>query len=326
MSLYLELIKKTIDSKPGFRPFDPLYCYYNRLLIPGNLISPNTKISELHCTLYKPFFITAQQREELLDTVCLIQRRYWALSRLARIFKYKYCMVKYPVAISSDLYMTDISPVMKNVVTIQQNGQQYYFTIRDLINIINKNLSNSDSFFPKPLPIKNPYNNIRFTSSQLYNIYFAIRESSYVMPELLQGYFKCGFDIEQFCITYESIMRIISIRSYVYNSHYDVLYPYAIILCYYHNLWIYDNIHDDFPKDVLVKIFRPFIYLYLMGNYGIQDTLVVDDANVKLKSKLRAFSDYNPNFGRIFITHKVVNGKRKKEISFNTKHANFSDL
>jgi len=333
MNTYLTLIEKTINpANTGLpvNPFDPLYCYYNRLTATNALPRIQGKLADLHYTLEKPYFITASQRETLLDSICIIQRRYWALSRFATICRNKLkldsVVGSVPVAISVDLYMNDINPAMKNVVVIRQNDKDYYFTIRDLMNIINKNLMNSDSFFPKPLPIKNPYNNIAFTSTQLYNIYFAIRSSHYVMPELFQGFFLCNFAIKDFCVKYESIMRIMSIRNYVYNSHHNVLYPHVIILCFYHNLELYDNIHDDFPKDVLVKIFRPFIYLYLMVNYGLQNTLVVDDANDHLKTKLQAFFEYNPLFGRVFIKYRRINGRWKPEYTYNEKHMNFADL
>lgn len=329
MNAYLKLIEKTLTKRLPFDPFDPLYCYYNLLKAPNGYTIVR-KFTDLQYTLNKPFFITAAQCEELLNTICIIQRQYWALSRFATICRNKIILKTniglVPVAINVDLYMNDIDPSMKNVIVIRQNAKDYYFTIRDLMNIINKNLANSNSFFPKPLPIKNPYNNMKFTHTQLYNIYFAVRESHYVMPELFQGFFRCNFAIKEFCMRYESNMRTIAIRNYVYNAHYDTLYSHVILLFYHHSLQLYDNIHDDFPKDTLVKIFRPFIYLYLMGNYGIKDTLIVENAIDQLNEKIKAFTDFNPTFGRRFIKCKVIDGKWMKKMTFNDRHLNFDDL
>lgn len=320
MSIYLELVKKSIHTN---NPFDPLYCYYHRILHFQDGVMSYIKYSELHYTLNKPFFINDDQRESLLIAISKIQKTYHALSKFAFICKFK--MAK--IAINTDLYMNQIHPGMKNVLVIFQNHTKYYFTISDLINIVKKSLSHSPFFFPRPHMPKNPYTNVAFSKCQLYNIYFAIKQSTYVMPELLQGFFNVDFYIAQFTVKYESIIRHIAISSFVQNSHFDILHPYVIMMCFQYNLQLYENIHDDFPPKQLVDIFKPFLYPYLTKNYSIADSLIVEYSHKKLKKKLQLFSNFNPNFGRKLAKMKTVNGKRiVSEIGFNAIYKPFHEL
>ena len=54
-----------------------------------------------------------------------------------------------------------------------------------LKKIVQKSLSNSDEMYSDPLPIKNPYNNLPFSKSNLYTLYFFIKKSDYVMPVII---------------------------------------------------------------------------------------------------------------------------------------------
>ena len=332
MSLFIELIEKRvneINEKTGINPFDPLYCYCNHLkyLTVGaktnqikNKIVSATKMLDLYNTLNKKFFMNDKNCEYLLDEICKIQKIYNSFSRLLFIYKFK----KAKVAITTDLYLNELTPEMKNVVVIYQNNTKYYFTVRDLINIVSKKLSNNEYFFPKPLIIKNPYNNIIFSICQLYNIYFAIKESSYMMPELFQGYFKCNFSLRLFCINYETNIRNISIKNYVYNSHFEILYPIIFTMCEHYNKRMYDEIHEDFPKEKLVKIMRPYLYLYFIVNYGLEGTMNIDYSYITLKYKLMLFETYNKNFGRKIVKTKTLkNGKCALEVTFNDDHIHF---
>lgn len=333
MSLFIDLIEKILNEKYRVKKlnvFDPLYCYCNHLkyvssnnpIETRNKMIIRSKMQDLYNTLNKRFFMNDILYDCLLDEICNIQKTYNAFSKLLSIYKFK----KAKTVITVDLYMTEINPQMANVFVVYQNDVKYYFTIRDLINIINKNLSNNDFFFPNPLRIKNPYNNIVFTDCILYNIYFAIKESNYMMPELFQGFFKCNFLLRLFGIMYENNIRNISIRNYTYNSHFDILYPHVITMCEYYNRTLYKNIHDDFPKEKLVKIMRPYLYLFFLVNYGLEFTLNVDYSDHVLKYKLSMFVRYNKAFGRKFIKNKMVFGKKQVEVSFNDNHLNFSEL
>ena len=93
------------------------------------------------------------------------------------------------------------------------------------------------------------------------------------------------------------------------------------------------NVHYNFPKEKLVKIFKPYLLLYFVYSYSLIKIVKVDAAN-NLNKKLKQFSIFNPNFGQ-----KILNLNRtayfdESHISFNienndtflTSHNNNTDI
>ena len=115
------------------------------------------------------FMIKGQRENEILDYFCKIQKIYHALNKFAFIIKYK----KAKIVVNTDMQLNEINETNQNVICLYQEKAKYLFKIFDLLKIINISLSNSYQFFVEPLCIKNPYNNIPFNKSTLYNIYYS---------------------------------------------------------------------------------------------------------------------------------------------------------
>ena len=93
--------------------------------------------------------------------------------KLYSIYKWKKAKV---YNIDSDLHGNPLNND-KYTIRLLENNTIYTFKIHDLLNIIKDNLSNIYIaeyliFFQEPKMIKNPYTNIIFKKSLLYNIYF----------------------------------------------------------------------------------------------------------------------------------------------------------
>jgi hypothetical protein len=86
-------------------------------------------------------------------------------------------------------------------------------------------------------------------------------------------------------------------------------------------------IHEDFPKDMLVNIFRPYLFYYYVINYSIKGTEKIRKYKNQLHIKLRQFYEYNTLFGR-----KICIGSRRKKwrspfkFKFNSEHINFYNI
>ena len=125
---------------------------------------------------------------------CDIQKMYNGFSRLSYLYKYK----KARTIVDYDLCLNTISPEQKNVFVLYQNNNKYFFRIGDLISIIRNAICNTDYFFTTPLICKNPFNNVPFSKSALYNIYFFIRFGSFIMPDFIHNFFLKDFYLLNF--------------------------------------------------------------------------------------------------------------------------------
>jgi hypothetical protein len=269
-------------------------------------------------------FLSQEQRDEILRIFSKCQRIYYAFSRVAYLYKYK----KSKIVIDTDLDMNVLNEKERNVFCLFQSGNKTMFRIYDLIKIINRGLSNSPNFFPNPLAIKNPYNNIDFTHTELYNIYFFMINRGFIISPLFQQYYKANFDEELFTCDSECLIREVSIRNYIYTSHVNTLYPAVKAMFYsYRGIMKHIRIHPAFPKDRLVTIMRPYLELYYLNAYYIQGTMKYSQADRILKEKLRAFTKFNPNFGRKKITiqqNKIIQKVPfVKTVLFDDNHISF---
>jgi len=274
-------------------------------------------------------FISNELKEKILDTFCKTQKIYYALAKFANNYKYK----KYKIVVSNDLTLNPLTRNDSNTFTLLQSKSIYLFSINDLIHIIETAICNAPIFFAEPMIPKNPYNNEPFNTSTLYNIYFALKKNARLMSILFHLFFLVEFDIDTFCDDNEAMLRQIAIKKYVSNSPVSILHKATITMInenFYTKQLI---IHPEFPKDILVNIFRPFLFYYFTIHYDFHnEKKYIYKQNLSLK--LKKFYDYNKLFGRK-ITHVVSYNtkshftspnKYKLTYSFNTKHLSFYNI
>jgi hypothetical protein len=263
-------------------------------------------------------FIKKETKQELEEIFNKSQKTYLSLLKFSNIIKSRYASVK----VKTDLCGAPI----KNKIIINETHSSksvtrqvgiintaYWFSPCDLINIIMNAITYSDYLVHVPLDPRNPYTNINFTKTQLYNIYIKLHlETNYILPTLLTKYFLCEFNLKKFQIENECYIREHIIKSHVTNSSFTLLYDDIMEM-----IEIYFTIDKDFPKAVLVEIMRPYLYLFYITNYHIRGVKKIYNAKQKLKEHLKIFYKFNPQFGRKYI----INSKKKV---FNTKHPIFN--
>ena len=274
-------------------------------------------------------FYTEKQKEDFINIFCKIQKTYFAMARLAYLYKYKNAKI----VVDFDLSLNPIDIHNKNVICLLQEKYKYYFRINDLINIITSALYNTSMFFSEPLISKNPYNNIPFNKSTLYNIYFNIRSKTYIISEIYHKFFLSNFNINKFEEDYEYLIRENAIKKYVKNNEdIDTLYfsVFSMIDMFNDNNFINNSIKisHTFPKKQLVDIMRPYLMLYYLYNYSF--TAKKNCLKNILLKKLDNFFTFNPAFGRKHIKVKYYFSKNNKKIykniySYNDKHINFNE-
>ena len=242
-------------------------------------------------------FNNNKAKKELLDAFSKAQRIYFSLIRFVNIYKMK----KYPKVVTEDLSMTALDVNNKNTFILIQNKSIYLFSLNDLIRIIETAISNSPSFFPDPTYPKNPFNNEELSDATLYNIYFKMKDSGRVVSTIFHLFFLSNFNNELFVINNEAFLREYSIKKYVFTSPALYLHDSIVEMIKTNPYTKKLLIHNDFPKEQLVEIFRPFLYYYCIVNYDIRGIHKISKYRKVLYLKMKKFYEYNKSFGRRYI-------------------------
>jgi hypothetical protein len=254
------------------------------------------------------------------NTFNKIQSVYHSLSRFAFLYKYKKSTIK----VDKDMYLNNIVENQRNTITILQNGYKYLFTITDIINILNTCLGNTDYFFASPRVIKNPYNNMPLTKAMLYNIYYTIKASNFIMPILFHSFFLENFNIALYALNNESIIREYSIKKHIESGIQENLCKEirGMLSTNKYGRRIY--IDPDFPNDKLLEIMRPYLYLFYLGNYSVDFSKRIIKQD-ELNRRLHKFVNYNCLFGRknVKVNACLFTGKKSMITTFNDKFLPF---
>ena len=279
-------------------------------------------------------FLMTGNENVFIEYFCRIKKTYNVLNRFAYNYKYK----RAKIVADRDLCLNELKPTDPNVICIYQENARYLFHINDMIQIIDTSLTNAFMFFSEPMPIKNPYNNLPFNKSTLYNIYFFIKFNTRLYPELLIKFYNCSFNLTEFKHANEYLLREYSIRNFVYKSSQDDLVDEINDMieqynshCKSRKLKNTINIDDDFPKDKMIKIFQPYLMLYITSKYAFLE----HDRSYNLFSLrigLLRFNKFNPVFGR--KVHRIQYGETKdfkrkicgKIVTFNDAHTGFNRI
>ena len=336
---YSLIIKKIIKTENNFLNYNYKYdgvdCIFKIAF--NNMLNQDLNIKNKYKFFIKTlngFYIKGTQKEEFINYFCKIQYIYNILNRFAYNYKYN----KSKLVVNTDICLNELMPNSKNVICIFHKNARYLFHVKDLINIINTSLTNSYMFFSEPLPIKNPYNNLPFGKSTLYNIYFFIKYKTNYHCDLLLKFFDCDFNLLIFKCKNEYLLRELSINNYVYKSNSQTLKNEILDMISFFNDNYCTNIPElqifidkEFPKDKLIKIFQPYLLMYCLSQYSFLNHKKTETLYY-YKQGLRRFQKFNPQFGRkkykIIFKH-TKNFKKKvvgKIIEFDDRHITFNNI
>ena len=263
-------------------------------------------------------FLLEDTRKELYNLFFKLQKNYYLLNRFVRKIKIKYLKV---FDIKFDLYMNPLENYnTKYKIKLVENNTVYEFKISDLLNIINDSITNCCvELFPEVKEIKNPFTNLPFSLSNLYNIYFKIKESNYIMPPLLTKLFCCNFDYTLYTINNHSEIRDEGILNFYKNASEEELYEKIramFKLCKLINKNF--NIDEEYPRNEIIKIFKPFLKHFLFACNSINLNKVSNETRL-LTKKLYVFVNYNKLFGR-----SILKSERYFDSSFSSTKIRFT--
>jgi len=259
-------------------------------------------------------------REKVLDLYCKIQRRYLALCRFAYICKLR----KAHVCVDSDLYLNPIEPTKSNSFVLFQNNQKYSFIVSDLIKTIEYAICHEweDSFEIITKKPCNPYNKQPFLKHDLFNIYFHMRFNMHVViPSFFHLWFLEGFDLSSLLIKHGGLLRKICIKHHVFNVSNTslVIYKDVRMMLFQNNFTRKWCIHEDFPRETLVDLMRPYLYIFYLIYYDALDSEEQVWYEAVLNLELMKCYKYNPCFGRRTIKPRSTDGLKMNQVFWRGK-------
>lgn len=272
-----------------------------------NLKSANdSKFNIFYKYINNPF-ISQEQKNELNSSFYSSQKYYRIFCKLAYLYKLKKAKV---YEFDTDLCFTPLnnfSDKCKITLYDNQTNTIYNFRTSDLIKIINDALSYSPDFFTNPLYIKNPFTNIKFTKSQLYTIYFKIKESHYLMPTLFHLYFLENFNLYLFSINNESIIRDYYIENYARTFSNEVKIKLIDDMFSFFFEITLDNSYLSIlnqPKDILLKLFDKVLPDYLYAMYSLNPDVRIYKSKkiVNYIRRIKIIIDSNTIFSNEFAS------------------------
>jgi hypothetical protein len=341
MALFYDIVDKVIKNESlkefqGYQLFfamnaeDKKYFHKKFGILSKHMLSPFSLLNERQ----KELFLTIFQKS---------QKIYRGFCKVAANYKIK----RYPINVDRDIYFNKLERNEKTVINIFQNKQNYLFKTSDLLNLIETSLCNSHSFFLEPKFPVNPYNNIPFSFADLYNLYFTLKNMNCVIPKLFNSFFLSDFNIELFLMDNELDVKERIIYKYVYcNNDVGVLHmEFRDMMRDFYHKTTYRGcrkmkkivIDKNFPKNRLIEIMKPYLYLYCSIKYSVAGVEKIENYKIILKKKMKEFVKFNPMFGRkytIDVNHQnavytmhgggVLDVNKKMEVRYDDKHETFT--
>ena len=215
----------------------------------------------------------------------------------------KICLWKKAIdsEIHQDLFMNKLDSYNKKfIVSIKEKNTIYKFRISDIINLWVLALTNVEQLFVKPLEMKNPYTNIEFSKASLYNIYFRMLETGFIIPNLISSHVKYGLDIKMFTIRNYPELKEISILTFMREGNFLDKYEQIVNMLHdYRKVINYHTMSSTCSLSIkkrASRVFSSYLFLYLESRFSC-NPLIKNESETRAKEKLKKFLEDEPYFG-----------------------------
>ncbi len=204
-------------------------------------------------------------------------------------------------SVDTDLYLNKLNSFKnKYKIDILENNTIYTFRLSDLVNYWIESLKNSQGLFSKPIILKNPHTNLDISHHNLYNIYFKLLDTGFIIPNIISNFFYSNMDITSFLYNNYHILKNNTILTFMSSS---LLYEqWEQVLNMLHDfrkdidyITFTNNISYRTKRIVWMNI-KHIVKEYLFFKYSC-NPLVSRDAKVTSKELLIKYLDNKPEFG-----------------------------
>ena len=270
--------------------------------------------------------ITEELKQGIFTIFSINQCAYRILCRCCYLYKLNKSNV-----FTNDLSFEDLTLVNEKFkVMIHCQNLNYYFRTSDIVNIITKSILTCPEMFVEPSDIKNPWTNLPFSKSNLYNIYFQLKRRNITLL-LFDCYFKTNFILKDFSTQFEPLIMDEYLKTYIneLSVHKRFVLINELLTKYKRTNKILRNfrILRQHSKNVIVEKFDPFLKMYLFVKHSLNQTNRFENEQ-RLIKELTKFINSNPVLvskthlnKKNFIPHQIVFHSllHVNSVSFNKK-------
>ena len=260
-----------------------------------------TNVSFFNQNIIGNIFLEEKSIEYCSDIYCKAKRILNILSRTVYLYKLKKAII---YDVNKDLYFNDLDIYKsKHKITIYQNKTLYSFRTANLILMWVDKLENNNELFPEPLDLKNPYTNIKFSKSNLYNIYFSLLFNGFNIPLTIKFFYLNEFNIIGFSSRYYTFLKDLAIENFMKNgSSYEkyeqlqnMFYEFKSKINF---IVLNDEVRISDRLD-LIFIFKNILNYYLIGKFScnpIKKKYYYEKSKESLVNYIRVHPEFKSRF------------------------------
>lgn len=223
------------------------------------------------------------------------QKIYYTFTRFYRNYQIKNAVV---YDCNLDLTMEPLYKLKnKYKIDLIHENTLYKFSITDIMRITKCSLINNTDLFIEPSMPKNPYNNISFTTANIYNIYLHLILNDFKIPRIFDRFIHSDISLKRFLRENEAFLLNKAISQYHMDMTDHQLYV-EIIMMFRSLKPINMYIHIDYPQDEVVEKCKHLLNDYWHAQYEMtykQRGYYMG----RLVKKIDEFMINNSSFGRI---------------------------
>jgi len=233
------------------------------------------KLTRIKMLLNNPF-VNDENKEKFLASFSRYQRTINGFKKLVKLWRIKKKCIVYPN--TTDLKGNDLSEYKPHlIIDLIENNTIYSFYIHDLLKMWNVSLKQRMYVIERPTKLKNPYTNLEFTNTNLYNIYYKALFNGIRRPPLVDMHYNCRFSIQLLLSTYGSQLREWAVTDYAENEELSLYNELIGVHTDYGNLLPKLRVDERFSDSIKlrqIKIYRPIIQAYCFMAYSNNSHLI----------------------------------------------------
>ncbi len=291
MSILTYILRRIVEnSKYPIFNICPMYFFSD---------APN-KFKNINKEVVENEFFGDKQKKVYLELFSKAQKHYYSFSKFAKLWKTN--KLNY-YNNDVDLYLKPLSlyPASQKITLIHFD-KKYVFRLTDFMNLWLRGLTKNKRLMPSPRYPINPYINKPFRKHHLYSVYFKLLDSTFMIPLLIQQFYKVNFNISKFELTQYPSLKDHAIKNYLHEEDDTTLFLDIIHMVETFKIELdYAYIDPRMPtlkiKEIICTM-KPYLHDFLMGSISC-NPLIRELSRTSVLNGLRCFFNRHPLYGTL---------------------------